>query len=347
MDFFQHQNLGFNKESVLTFGLPGNDKNKSNRIRTELAQNPAIVEMSFSSGAPAYNKNFTSFSSRELGMNEDDVTEVKFVDENYMPMFGFELLAGRPITEANKKDTIFHVVVNETLIQKLGIRTPEDALGKFITVNGDLKVTIMGVIKDFQSESKHKKIRACVMAYLQDEFSQVSVRVEPRQMRQTIDYIDKLWSATYPEFLFEFQFLDDRIANMYAQEEKMYTAFQLFSAIAIFIGCLGLYGLISFVAVQKTKEIGIRKVLGASILHIVYLFSKQFALLIFIAFFIAAPVAYFVMYKWLQNFAYRIDINWSVFIVAFASSFVIAALTVSYQSIKAALANPVKSLRNE
>jgi ABC-type antimicrobial peptide transport system permease subunit len=166
-------------------------------------------------------------------------------------------------------------------------------------------------------------------------------------MRQTIQVIDQLWSAAFPEFLFEYEFLDEHIASMYQQEERMYMAFQLFSAIAIFIGCLGVYGLISFVAVQKTKEIGIRKVLGASVGHIVYLFSKEFIGLILISFLIAAPVAYYVMYNWLQNFAYSISIDWRIFVIAIVSSLVIAALTVSYRSVKAALANPVKSLRSE
>ncbi|QHT70433.1 FtsX-like permease family protein [Rhodocytophaga rosea] len=347
MDFFRNQNLGFNKEEVLSFRFPSNDKNKVAMMRAELAKMPAIADISFSSGAPAYNNNFTSFSSKELGMLKNDVTELKFIDEHYMDMFGFTLLAGRPITEANKKDTIFNVVVNETLIHKLGINNPEEAIGKHITGDGDVSIPIMGVIKDFQSESRHKKIRACVMAYLPDAFNQVSVRIQPGQMRQTIAAIDQLWSATFPDQLFEYEFLDERIANMYKQEEKVYTAFQLFSAIAIFIGCLGLYGLISFVAVQKTKEVGIRKVLGASVWNIVYLFSKEFTWLILISFLIAAPVAWYAMHSWLENFAYSIAMSWNVFVIALAAAFIIAAITVSYKSIKAALANPVKSLRTE
>lgn len=347
MDFFRNQNLGFNKEAVLTFGLPSDDKNKREMLRTELSGNPAIREISFASGAPAYTNNFTSFHSKEAGLEEDDVTELKFVDENYMDMFGFELLAGKAITESNKKDSIFNIVVNETLIHKLGITNPEEALGKYITINGDLTVPIMGVVRDFQSESKHKKIRACVMAYLPDAFGQVSVRIQPEQMRQTIETIEKLWSAAFPEFLFEYEFLDEHIDSMYKQEERMYMAFQLFSSIAIFIGCLGLYGLVSFIALQKTKEIGIRKVLGASVWNIVYLFSREFAGLILISFLIAAPLAYYMMYTWLQNFAYSINIGWSVFVIAVILSFTIAALTVSYRSVKAALINPVRSLRSE
>jgi ABC-type antimicrobial peptide transport system permease subunit len=156
-----------------------------------------------------------------------------------------------------------------------------------------------------------------------------------------------LWSKTFPESIFEYQFLDDRIAAMYNREENMYKAFQLFSAIAIFIGCLGLYGLISFVALQKVKEIGIRKVLGASTINIVNLFSSEYFLLILVSFLIAGPIAFYAMNNWLQNFAYHIDIGWGVFAIAALASFVIAAITVSYRSIRAAVANPVKSLRME
>ncbi len=156
-----------------------------------------------------------------------------------------------------------------------------------------------------------------------------------------------MWSAYFPNDLFQYEFLDDRIAGFYKQEQKTYTAFRLFAIIAILIGCLGLYGLVTFAAAQRTKEVGIRKVLGASILNIVSLFGKEFVVLIVIAFLIAAPVAYFVMHNWLENFAYKINIGVNIFLVAIGVSFLIAAMTIAYQAIRAAVANPVKSLRTE
>ena len=345
MDFFKNRDLGFNKEAVVSFGLP--DSKKGEYLRTELSKIPGISKISLSSGGPAYNNSFTSFSCKQLGFMKDDVTEVKLIDENYLDLFEMKLLAGEGVTAASKKDTSLKIIVNETLIRKLGIQDPQKAIGLRIECNGPNSFPIKGVIKDFQSESKHKKVRACVLGFIPDGFQIVSIKLNSRNLTNTMGSIDKLWSSTFRESIFAYQFLDDRIAAMYKQEENMYKAFQLFSAIAIFIGCLGLYGLISFVALQKVKEIGIRKVLGASTAHILNLFSSEYVALIIISFCIAAPTAYYFMNNWLQNFAYHIDIDWPVFVIAAFVSVIIAAVTVSYRSIRAAAANPVKSLRTE
>lgn len=345
MDFFQNQDLGFNKEAVVSFGIP--DDAKREVLRQQLANNPGVKEISFSSGAPAYNSNFTSVSSPEQGVTKDDVTEVKFIDEKYTDMFGLKMLAGQKVMKKSPGDSLLTVVVNETLVHKLGIQEPRLAIGKHIILNGGANGTIMGVVQDFQSESKHKKRRACVLIYSPDRFYTASVRLNTSGMKATIDRINKDWSALFPKNLFEYEFLDEHIAAMYAQEQKVYTAFKLFSSIAILIGCLGLYGLVAFAAVQRTKEVGIRKVLGASLVNIVTLFSKEFVLLIGIAFLIAAPCAYFLMHSWLENFAYQININGGIFFVAIAASFVIAGCTIAYQAIKAGVANPVDSLRTE
>lgn len=166
-------------------------------------------------------------------------------------------------------------------------------------------------------------------------------------MQRTITDIDKTYSAMFPDNLFQYQFLDEHIANLYKQEEKEYVAFKLFSGIAIIIGCLGLYGLVAFAAAQRTKEVGIRKVLGASLTNIMILFSKEFAILISIAFIIAAPIAYYFMNNWLYSFAYQVNIGISIFVIALAATFLIAAFTIAFQAVKAAIANPVKSLRTE
>jgi ABC-type antimicrobial peptide transport system permease subunit len=174
-----------------------------------------------------------------------------------------------------------------------------------------------------------------------------SVKLRAGAINKTIDQIRKTWSALFPDNLFDYKFLDEHIASFYTQEQKVYTAFKLFSSIAIIIGCLGLYGLIAFAASQRTKEIGIRKVLGAPIMNIIALFSKEFVLLITIAFVIAAPLGYYMMHNWLQNYAYHIGIGPGTFIVAIITSIFIAAVTIAYQTIKAATANPIKSLRSE
>jgi putative ABC transport system permease protein len=344
MDYFQNQDLGFNKEAVLSFSIP--DKTKADVLKQQLTSNPGVKAVSFSSGAPVYNSNFTSFTSPENGIIKDDVTEVKSVDEQYMEMFQLTLLAGSKVTRRNAKDTVPGVVVNETLVNKLGIMEPQEAIGKQIVLGGN-KATIMGVVADFQSESKHKKRRPCVLLYNPGAFFRASVKIQPRGMRQTIATIEKSWSALFRNNLFQYEFIDDHIASLYRQEQKEYTAFKLFSCIAIMIGCLGLYGLVAFAAAQRTKEVGIRKVLGASLQHIVILFSKEFVLLIVVAFVVAAPLAYLSMHSWLENFAYHVDIGGGIFVTAIVTSFFIAACTIAYQAIKAAVTNPVNSLRSE
>jgi ABC-type antimicrobial peptide transport system permease subunit len=345
MDFFRNQDLGFNKEAVISVGIP--DKAKREVFKQQLESNPGVKDLSFSSGVPGYNNNFTSFSSQSLGLTKDDVTEVKFVDEKYIDMFQLKMLAGQKIWKKNATDTLHSIVINETMMQKLGIQDPQKAINKQVTLNGDQLSTIVGVIQDFQSESKHKKRRACVLEYNADAFFVAGIRIQPVTMSKTIGTIGKQWSKLFPDNLFQYEFMDEHIAALYKQEQKVYTAFQLFSYIAILIGCLGLYGLIAFAASQRTKEVGIRKVLGASLYSIVNLFTREFIFLIGIAFLIAAPLGYYVMHNWLQNFAYHITIGPEIFIVAIGTSVLIAAITIAYQAIKAAMVNPVKSLRSE
>ncbi len=347
MDFFQNRNLGYDKELVISMRTP--DFEKSAVFKQELESTPGVSQTSFSSGSPANASQFCPFIAPQFGVTQDDVTELRFMDENFIPMFDIQLLAGNPIVKNAKtwKDSVYDIVVNEALIHKLGIMDPHRAIGQPITVNGNWSCTINGVVADFQSESKHKKIRPCVMLYRSDAFGTVCVRLAPGNLKNTIASIDKSWSTLSPAGLFTFEFMDDHIAEWYRQENKEYVAFRLFAGIAILIGCLGLYGLISFAVAQRTKEIGIRKVLGASVTNIVYLFSRNFIWLIGLAFLIAAPLAYFVMHNWLRGFAYQINIGPNIFLISLGVSGVIAALTISYQTIKAGISNPVKSLRTE
>jgi putative ABC transport system permease protein len=342
MDFFMNQNIGFDKEAVVTFSTG----NKKEVLYQQLKNITGIQEISYASAGPAYNFNYTPFSAPESGMPETDVTELKEIDENYMSMFKMELLAGEPVTKPNDQDTIRQVVVNETLIKRMGVPDPENAIGRRVFIGGTPNI-IKGVVRDFQSESKHKKVRALIMFYNANSFWQASVKLHPEHMRETLAAIESVWRELNPEWLFSYEFLDDHIAKLYIQEENTYNAFRIFSVIAIVIGCLGLYGFVSSMAVQRTKEIGIRKVLGASIPGIIALFFNQFIWLIVIGFVIAVPIGWYVVDKWLQEFAYHISIGPEIFLLVFVTTFLIAGLTVGYQSIKAAVANPVKSLRSE
>ena len=344
MDYFENRDLGFNKDAVISIAVP--DGTKGEVLRQQLVNNPGVQQISFSSGAPSYANSAAGFSAPAYGVTKDDVTNVMFVDENYTDMFGLKMLAGEKIGRLPKTDTSFKFVVNETLVHKLGIMDPRKAVGVHITLNGR-DATIIGVVHDFQEESKHKKIRACVLMYQAQYFFTACIKIQPAGMTKTIENIGKSWSKLFPDDLFQYQFLDEHIASFYTQEQKVYTAFKLFSGIAILIGCLGLYGLIAFAAAQRTKEVGIRKVLGAPMMSIVGLFSKEFIILIAIAFAIAAPIAWYYMHQWLQDYVYRINISWWLFVAGGLVAIIIALATISFQAIKAALANPVKSLRSE
>jgi putative ABC transport system permease protein len=344
MDFFRNRDLGFKKDAIVSFFVP--DSKKRDMLQQQLTAIPGVTATSFSTGEPGFNSNFAPFSAPDRGIHKDDVTEVKYIDEHYMDMFGITMLAGEKLSRKDSKDTLHQVIVNETLIHKLGIQQPQQAIGVRFKGAGDM-VTIAGVIKDFQSESKHKPRRPIIIDYRERRFFRASVRLQPAAMAQTLGRIEKTWASLFPDDMFNYEFLDDRIAGFYQQEQKLYTAFRLFAGIAILIGCLGLYGLIAFATLQRTKEVGIRKVLGAPLASILFLFSKEFIWLILIAFLVAAPVSYYAMQSWLENFAYHIDINAGIFIIAIVASFAIAACTIAWQTIKAAIANPVKALKSE
>jgi len=344
MNFFENQDLGFKKEAVISFFIP--DNAKQNVLHQQLINNSGVEQVTFSNGAPSYNNAFNSFTAPKFGITKDGISELKFVDENYIDMFGMKMQAGQKVAKKSPKDSSITAVANETMIHEMGITDPNKAVGEQVFFD-KTAVTIMGVVQDFQSESKHKKRRACVLAYVPNRFFMASVKIRPGNINQTIDKIGKSWTALFPDNLFEYKFLDDHIASFYVQEQKEYTAFKVFSGIAIIIGCLGLYGLIMFAAAQRTKEVGIRKVLGAPIMSIIGLFSKEFVVLIVIAFVIAAPAGYWIMNSWLDNYAYHISIGPGIFVIAIAASFAIAAITIAYQTIKTARVNPVKSLRSE
>jgi ABC-type antimicrobial peptide transport system permease subunit len=206
---------------------------------------------------------------------------------------------------------------------------------------------IVGVIRDFNSYSLREPMAPVVMSTWKDVYQTINIKIKPGAEKSVLPFVEKLWNETYPDYVYEYKFLDESIANFYKQENQLSMLYKIFAGIGIFISCLGLYGLVSFMAVQRTKEMGIRKVLGATARNIVYLLSKEFTLLIIIAFAIAAPVGYYIMHKWLQNYTYRIQLGVSIFLLAIAGSIIIAWITVGHRAIKTATANPVKSLRAE
>jgi predicted permease len=348
MNFFRNASLGFDKAAIINVPLPGDStsKTKVDYIRNQLLANRNIVHVSFSFGTPSADGNWNSdFKFDHSTKTTNFSANLKWADPEYFKTFNLHFVAGRPYYPS---DTVREFVVNETLLRKLGITNPKDAIGKQINFWDGGKVgDIVGVIKDFNSYSLREPMAPVVLSTYKDVYQTISIKIKPGSEKSVLPYVANIWNQNFPSYVYQYKFLDETIANFYKQENQLSILYKIFAALAIFISCLGLYGLVSFMAVQRTKEVGIRKVLGASARHIVYLMSKEFTLLIILAFIISAPVAYYIMHKWLQNYTYRIPLTASIFILAIISSVAIAWITVAQRAIKAAIANPVKSLRTE
>lgn len=272
-----------------------------------------------------------------------------FCDESYVPLFGLKIIAGRNLTHS---DTIKEYLVNETCAKALGFKKPQDAVGKFVEIGMPNSARqIVGVVKDFNSKSLHEVITPFFMASNKRGERSLSIKLatgrDISNFKATLAQIGSAWKEVYPNNKFEYTFLDQTIADFYEKEQKTERLMNTAMLIAIFISCMGLFGLATFTAQQRVKEIGIRKVLGASVASIVSMLSKDFLVLIIISLAIASPVAYYFMHEWLQDFAYRVNIGLWVFLLSGLAAIIIAFATVSFQAIKAALANPVKSLRSE
>lgn len=347
MDFVNKADLGFNKNALLI--IPGYTDSLSLRkmesFKLQALQNPNVKAISFSSDVPSSENNWgTNFdfnnSTKDVGFN----TYLKFGDVDYFKTYGLTFIAGKGY---DVSDTARQYVVNETFIHKLGIQNANNAIGKTLRLGGGKWLPIVGVVKDFKTNSLREAIKPIVISPAKKFEGQIGIKIQTVDLSKTVSQLQKLWENAYPEYAYNGYFLDDNIAKFYEQENKMALVYKIFAGIAIFISCLGLYGLVSFMAVQRTKEVGIRKVLGASVSSIVFLFSKEFMVLIGISFLIAMPAAWYIMNGWLQNFVYRISMSAWIFLLAIISSLIIAWITVGYKAVKAALANPVKSLRSE
>ena len=348
MNFFKNASLGFNKDNIINVPIINDSINliKTDYLRNQLLNNPDIKNVSFSFGSPSDNSSWSSdFKFDHAAKNTNFNANLKWADADYFKTYNLEFVAGHAYSNS---DTVRDFVVNEALLRKLGITDPQKAIGKQIDFwDGDKVANIVGVVKDFNSYSLRDPISPVVLSTWKEVYRTINIKIKAGSEKAVLPYIKKLWTSTYPDNVYDYKFLDQKIVNFYKQEDQLSQLYKIFAGIAIFISCLGLYGLVSFMAVQRTKEMGIRKVLGASARNIVYLLSKEITMLIIIAFAIAAPVAYFIMNKWLENYTYRIPLGASVFILAIISSIIIAWITVAYRAIKTARANPVRSLRAE
>ncbi len=349
MNHFMDQPLGFDKDALVNvpFRVDSLRINRLDYLKEKLLSVNGVQAVSFSSNTPVEDGNDTWSTFRfNHALKEADFKAItKFADNEYVAAYKLPLIAGRNL-KPSKMTREF--LVNESLMHSLGIKNPEDILNKEISMWSDrIKCPVVGVLKDFNDRSFRQNIAPLLITTNVTMYSQAGIKLATTNISATLPSVKKIFELTFPDFVYESKFLDDKIDNFYKQENQLAQLYKIFAAIAIFLSCLGLYGLVSFMAVQRIKEVGIRKVLGATAGNIVYLFSKEFILLISIAFLIATPLAWYFMNKWLQDYAYQVTIHWWIFAFAGILTLLIALLTVSFQAVKAAVANPVKSLRTE
>jgi putative ABC transport system permease protein len=343
--FVQQADLGFTKDAILTIPIPTTDPIKQQTLRNRLRQIGAIQDVAFGNAPPAASSiNQSSFTYNTRTEPEKFETQTKIGDKNYLPVFDLKLLAGRNFFSDDTASN--EVIVNEMMVKRLGLKSANEILGKKINL-WQADRTVVGVVKDFHVNSLRMAVEPLVIFKLATMNRMAALKIGSKNLPETIKTVETTWNELFPENVFTYQFMDDILERFYTAENILLVFAQVFSLIAILIGCLGLYGLMSFLAESKTKEIGVRKVLGANVLQILWLFGREFGQLILLGFVLAAPLAGWLMSKWLQDYTYRIEVEWWVFGLAVLLVTVITLVTVSYQSIKAALTNPVNSLRSE
>ncbi len=346
MNFINKADLGFNKDAVLV--LTDNADSASiarlSSFKQALLSVPGVQSVSLNSDMPSSDNGWSTNFAYNHKEDENYQLYLKFGDADYLKTYGMQLLAGRNYMPG---DTMNEVLLNEELAKRLSPQKPTAVVGNVIRLGGGRWNTIVGVVKDFKTTSLREQTRPLLIASTKNYSYNVAVKLRTKNLTAAQTDIEHLWNQTFPEYAYNAKFFEDSINNFYQQENQLSLLYKIFAGLAIFISCLGLYGLVSFMAVQKTKEVGIRKVLGAGIANIVYIFSKEFTVLILVAFLIAAPVAWYISHQWLQNFAYKISLGISVFFIAVLASVLIAWITVGYKAVQAAIVNPVKSLRSE
>ena len=345
MDFFLEQPMGINSDNIIELPVYEANTTDFENLRNRFNQIDGVKNVSFSNTGAASNSTwggniyFVKEASDEIVSNS---VQVKNIDDDYLNIYDIELLAGRNI----KEDSIAEYLLNEQTVKSLGIQNYDDILGATVQVWGtDGKV--VGIIKDFYTGSLHHEKPPMALWYNKANFTTAAVKIDNSIADKVIPAIQREWEVSYPEYLFSFDYLDETINEFYINEARLKRTFTLFTGIAIFIGAIGLLGLLSFMVQSRTKEIGVRKVLGANIAEIMGLLTIDFVKFVIIAFIIAIPISWYFMNQWLQDFSNRISINLWIFAVAFFSSLIITLLIIAYKSFKASIINPVKVLKDE
>jgi len=346
LNYIRNRDLGYNKSNLLYMPMTGELEDKQKALKAELERNPLTANFS------TITDPISNLGSNTSGVEWEGKTEEEkkiwftktWVTDRFFDVLQMKMVSGRSLSTTEFSDS-GNYVINEKAAKVMGM-TPATAIGKLLTFNGE-KGTIVGVVKDFNYQPAQAAIEPMILAFNKWGMGTLLVRTQPGKTEATIQALEKISKQLNPAFPFSYGFVDQDINNLYKGEQQMGSLFNVFAIIAIFISCMGLYGLSAFMAEQRTKEIGVRKVLGASVFNVVYLLSTGFTKLILIAIAIAIPITWFAVNTWLSGFAYRIDVGWAIFLIASSSALSIAWLTVSYESVKAAIVNPIKSLRTE
>jgi putative ABC transport system permease protein len=352
IQYMRKQSLGLDIEQTLVVRPPtvltdSTYLQNMTAFKESLKQQTFIKGVTISSSIPGEAVGWNAGGIKLVGTEESTQKQYRVIgmDYDYMKLYGIKPIVGRAFSKDFGSDD-HAVVFNKKGFEQLGLDKPEDAIGKKIDFWGE-QYMIIGVTENFHQQSLRESFEPLIFRLIPDIKGFLSVKTSASKASQTISQVKASWNKFFPGNTFEYFFLDDHFDQQYKADQKFGQVFGLFTSLAILVACLGLFGLASFTTVQRTKEIGIRKVLGASVMQILQLLYREFALLLIIAFVLAVPIAWYVVSNWLQGYAFRIDIHWYYFVLPFVTILVIALLTVSFQSVKAAVANPVKSLRTE
>ncbi|WP_341841218.1 ABC transporter permease [Chitinophaga caseinilytica] len=344
MNYSMTSDTGMHKKGVLLVNIPDRKPATLHTLRNRIMQLAGVQNASYCMAAPLSHTNrSTTIRYGAKTTDEGWQVSVKFGDENYLSTFGIQLIAGSNIPAS---DTVNGMLVNEVLLRKLNVPSPADIIGHQVRIDGTNSV-VRGVFRDFHNQSFHGEVEPLVVYSNIDEFDVLAIRINMQQASILLPAIDKIWNETFPDYMYRSSFMDEDIAGMYEAETMLMQLVQIFAIVAVLIGCLGLYGLISFMAIQKKKEIGVRKVLGASVPSVIWLFGREFTFMLVAGFVLSAPISWWLMTSWLEGFQYRIDLGPEIYVVTIALCAVITVLTVGYTSVRAALMNPAISLKTE
>ncbi|MCJ7581499.1 MAG: ABC transporter permease, partial [Candidatus Aminicenantes bacterium] len=349
--YMKNKNLGFEKENIIVVRTSdGQARESIDSIKQEFKKIPGVLNAGLASQLPGRDASISPYVPEGFSATEAQLMKNIDVDQDFIPTMGIELAAGRNFSSEFGTDASDAIIINEAAARKFGWSDP---IGKKIEnfsgeeIEDRTARTVVGVIKDIHMSSLHNLIMPLYINNESDDWDNIAVRINPNNVEGTIDQIRTKWSELYPNQSFDYYFLDDSLATLYESEGRLSQIFSSFTLFAVFIACLGLFGMASFTAEQRTKEIGIRKVLGASVSGVVVLLSKDFLKLVLFANIIAWPIAYLAMKKWTQGFSYQAGIGIEMFVTTAVLAAVIALLTVSFQSIKAALSHPINAIKYE